>query len=183
MDYLRGQLLVASPQLQDPNFVHTVVLMIEHTDQGALGVVLNRPVEKTVRQLFEEVGAPACQCNRPIHLGGPVPGPLMSIHTRPELAEAEIVSGVFLSAKKANLDQLVQQADGPMKMFLGNSGWGPGQLERELKEGAWLTAPASFEAVFSEDRELWVGVCKQIGAELLRDSLGIREFPTDPSVN
>lgn len=182
MESLRGQLLIASPQLQDPNFARAVVLMVEHTDQGALGVVLNRPTDKTVADLLSEVGAPDCKCQRPVHLGGPVPGPLMSVHTLPKLAEVEVIPGVFLSAKKANLDKLVRRDNGPMKVFLGHSGWGPGQLDREMDEGAWLTSPATVEAVFYHGNDLWNQVCKQLGDNLWR-AMGVRDFPRDPSLN
>ena len=183
MDSLQGHFLVASPQLGDPNFVQTVVLMVEHTPQGALGLVLNRPTGKTIGELMAEVGSSDVDSARPVHIGGPVSGPLMSLHTHRPLAEVEVIAGVYLSAKKENLDRLVQRDDEGLKLFVGHSGWGPGQLDREMEEGAWLTTPATAESVFHPDADLWNLVCKQIGSDLLRETLGIREFPTDPTVN
>src|SRR6516225_8331032 len=100
MESLEGQLLLASPQLMDPNFVRTVLLLVEHNDNGALGLVLNRPTGKTVEELWKQVGEAQCDRKDPIHLGGPVSGPLMAIHTAGGLAEMEIVDGVFFAAKK-----------------------------------------------------------------------------------
>ena len=109
MESLEGQLLLASPQLLDPNFVRTVVLLVEHNDMGALGLVINRPTGKTVQELWKQVGESPCESQQPVHLGGPVSGPLMAIHTADGLAEMEIAEGVFFAAKKQNLDELVRR--------------------------------------------------------------------------
>lgn len=183
MGSLSGHFLVASPQLVDPNFVRTVVLVIEHTPEGALGLVINRPTNKTVGELLSEVGAAPPDCRRPLFLGGPVPGPLMSIHCHRQWAEMEVIPGVFLSAKKANIDELIRSDDQKIKVFVGHSGWGPGQLDREMTEGAWLTATAQSEIVFSVDPEVWTEVCRRIGRDFLGRTLGIRRFPPDPTVN
>ena len=183
MDSLSGRFLVASPQLVDPNFVRTVVLVIEHTPEGALGLVVNRPTNKTVGELLSEVGAAPPDCRRPLFLGGPVPGPLMSIHCHRQWAEMEVLPGVYLSAKKANIDELIRSDDQMIKVFVGHSGWGPGQLDREMTEGAWLTATADSDVVFSIDPEVWSQVCRRIGREFLTQTLGIRRFPPDPTVN
>ncbi len=183
MDSLSGHFLVASPQLVDPNFVRTVVLVIEHTPDGALGLVINRPTNKTVGELLSEVGAAPPDCRRPLFLGGPVPGPLMSIHCHRQWAEMEVIPGVFLSAKKTNIDELIRSDDETIKVFVGHSGWGPGQLDREMTEGAWLTTTAQSDVVFSVDPEVWTEVCRRIGRDFLGQTLGIRQFPPDPTVN
>ena len=136
MESLEGQLLLASPQLLDPNFVRTVVLLVEHNDNGALGLVINRPTGTTVQELWKQVGESPCESRQPVHLGGPVSGPIMAIHTVNSLAEMEIVEGVFFAMKKQNLDELVRR-DERFKVFYGQSGWGPGQLEGEIEQGAW----------------------------------------------
>ena len=151
---LRGHFLVASPHMLDPNFAQTVVLLIQHSAEGAFGVVLNRSTRKTVQELWEEVHEGHCENRQFLNLGGPVSGPLMALHTDPELGELEIVPGLFFSADKTHLEQLVDKADLRLKMFVGHSGWGGGQLENELAQGAWLTAPASLEEVFRDEQEL-----------------------------
>ena len=136
MESLEGHLLVASPQLLDPNFARSLVLLIEHNQGGAFGVVLNRPVSKTLQELWREVGSAPCHSQQPVYLGGPVPGPLVSLHTKRALAETEPVAGVFFAAKKQHLDQLVLSEEPAYKIFIGHAGWGAGQLENELGQGA-----------------------------------------------
>jgi putative transcriptional regulator len=182
MESLEGRLLLASPQLLDPNFVHTVILLIEHTEMGALGLVLNRPTGKTIEELWRQVGQSPCESSQPVHLGGPVSGPLMAVHTQDLLAEQEIVPGVFFAAKKKHLDELVR-ADGQYKIFIGHAGWGPGQLENEIQEGAWQSLPALRDDVFDPADDLWQRLVRRAEAGLLPALLGIKHVPPDPSMN
>jgi putative transcriptional regulator len=183
MESLQGHLLLASPHLQDPNFVRTVVLLIQHNDDGALGVVINRPTSKTVRELWQQVGEDACESSQPVYLGGPVSGPLMALHTRDALAELEIVPGLFFAARKQNLDQLVQEDEQSYKLFIGHAGWGPGQLEGEIEEGAWRSVPASPQDVFDEADDLWTRLSRRAEGALLPEMLHIKHIPPDPSLN
>ena len=183
MKSLSGQLLVATPRLPDENFFRTVVLMIEHNENGALGVVLNRMAERSVEDLWREVSDVECNCHHPLHLGGPVSGPLMAIHTDRALAEMEIISGLFLAAQKVNLDRLVQQEEHRCRIFLGHAGWGGGQLEGEIEQGAWLVTPATLDYIFHTEDDLWETVAKLIGDSVLLKSLKIKHVPVDPSTN
>ena len=183
MKSFQGQFLIASPHLRDENFVKTVILLIQHTDQGAFGVVINRPTAKTVEQLWDEVGPSHCDSQQPLYMGGPVPGPLMAVHTDRSLAELDAMPEVFLAVKKEDLDELVRQKRHPFKIFVGHAGWGAGQLEMELKEGAWFTLPATAEAVFDHGEDLWTRVSKQVGESVLKSALKIKNFPEDPSMN
>jgi putative transcriptional regulator len=183
MESLEGQLLVASPQLMDANFARALVLLIQHTREGALGVVVNRPLGKTIQQLWREVGSAPCHCRRPVYLGGPVPGPLMALHTQPALAEAEPAPGVFFAAKKQHLDELVLTEERTYKVFVGHAGWGAGQLETELHQGAWRTLAASADYVFSTDDTLWETVFRELGQTMLKSVLNVKELPPDPTVN
>jgi putative transcriptional regulator len=182
MESLEGQLLLASPQLLDPNFVRTVVLLVEHNDMGALGLVLNRPTGKTVQELWKQVGEAPCDSQQPVHLGGPVSGPLMAIHTANGLAEMEIASGVYFAAKKQNLDELVRR-DERFKLFVGHSGWGPGQLEGEIEQGAWRAIPLRLDDVFDAAEDLWQRLVQRAVAGALPEILGIKHIPPDPSLN
>ena len=147
MEYLKGHLLVASPHLLDPNFVRTVVLLLHHSKEGAFGVVLNRPADNTVKELWEQVGDSPCESERRVNVGGPVSGPLMAVHTDRSLREMEILPGLYFAAQRDNIEKLFRQHDHPFRVFVGHSGWGGGQLERELKGGSWLTTPATIEYV------------------------------------
>jgi putative transcriptional regulator len=183
METLEGNLLLASPKLQDPNFVQTVVLLIEHNDQGAIGLVLNRPTSKTVQELWSQVGQSGCESRQPVHLGGPVSGPLMAVHTVASCGEVEVVPGVFVAAKKKNLDQLVHQHDQIYRVFIGHAGWGPGQLEAEMAQKAWLAVPATAERVFAEAEDMWQRLVKQLDNYFFPKLLHIKHVPPDPSMN
>lgn len=180
---LQGHFLVASPHLKDPNFVGTVVLLVRHDQHGALGVVLNRPADKKLKELWESVSQTPCHSDQQINLGGPVPGPLMAIHTQPALADAEVLPGVYFAAEKEKLELLVAREDEHFRIFVGHSGWGGGQLEGELEQGAWLTTPATVQYIFYDDTDLWETVAKQIGKSVLQSMLGIDDLPEDPTVN
>lgn len=183
MKSLQGHFLIASKFLADPNFNKSVVLLVQHNEEGAFGVVLNRPADSTVRDLWEKVSESPCENDGPVHVGGPVAGPLMAVHGDESLAEAEIVPGVFFAAQRDNLEKLLQQQEHPYRLFIGHSGWGPGQLENELKLGAWLTAPATVDLVFCEDSEMWRKVSEQVGASMLVDILKVKDLPADPALN
>jgi putative transcriptional regulator len=183
MESLEGHLLVASPQLLDPNFARALVLVIEHSEEGAFGVIINRPVNKTLQELWREVGSAPCHSRQPVYLGGPVPGPLIAIHGNPSLAEMEPLPGVFFAARKLHLDSLVLTEKPAYKIFANHSGWGAGQLENELRQGDWRTTPATAEIVFSTDDGLWETVLRQIGQSLLKSILNVDELPSDPTVN
>jgi putative transcriptional regulator len=183
MASLAGHLLVASQNLLDPNFVKTVVLLVQHNEEGALGVVVNRPISKSVQDLWREVGGGPCSNTQPVYLGGPVPGPLMAVHRLDSLAEIEIIPGLFFSASKPKLDALVMRSDPALKIFIGHSGWGPGQLDDEMNQGAWLTMPTDVETVFLNSDELWVTVSRLIGREMMQSMLHIKNIPDDPTVN
>jgi len=183
MESLKGQFLVASPHLLDPNFIRTVVLMIHHTEDGAFGVVLNRPAENTVRELWEKVGVGHCESEERIHVGGPVPGPLMAVHADSGAAELEIAPGLYFAVQRENLERLVSQNAHPFRLFVGHAGWAAGQLEKELEQGAWLTTPATVELVFGDPFALWKRMARQIARAFWEDVLRQFPVPKDPAWN
>jgi len=91
MKSLKGHFLVASTSLDDPNFARAVLLIIEHTDEGAAGVILNRPTGATIAEIAEKVFDEPDDWDKPIHLGGPVPGPLMALHDLAHLGDQEVI--------------------------------------------------------------------------------------------
>jgi putative transcriptional regulator len=184
MNSLRGHFLVASPHLPDPNFNRTVVLMVHHDEHGAFGLVLNRPTDATLDEVWRQVSDTPIESRQPIFLGGPVPGPLMAIHTHAQHADDDVIPGVYLSSQKEHMETIVEENLQPFLMFSGYSGWGEGQLEGEMEMGGWLTAPATREAIFtSENDELWKRVVSGIGDDILRSAVNIDQFPDDPSLN
>jgi putative transcriptional regulator len=186
MESLAGKLLIASPFLGDGNFNKSVVLIIQHSAEGAFGLVLNRPTEHRLDEVWLSVANEVCETDAVIHYGGPVEGPLMALHTRRSCSEHGVVPGVHFAASKEKLHDLLRLADddNSYRVFSGYSGWGESQLESELEEGAWFTHPASRRHVFADDRvDLWKMVAQEIGNEVVLQKLNIKNVPTDPSVN
>lgn len=183
MKSYQGHFLIASPHLNDPNFLRAVVLLIQHSDEGAFGVILNRPIDKTIQELWEEVNEPPCTSQKHLNLGGPVSGPLMAVHNQEAASEAEILPGIFFSAQKEHLEALVAEDPPQLKLFVGHSGWGAGQLEHELKQGAWMISAATPELVFLEEEHLWQRLTRQLGQAMLVSVLKIKHVPDDPNLN
>lgn len=186
MKSLQGQFLIASPHLADPNFYKGVVLMIKHDEEGAMGLILNRPTENTVGQLWKMVGEEDVKCRHPIFLGGPVNGPLLALHKLKPAAEAEVLPGIYFAATKSKLEQLVRQKTKPAKpfrFFMGYAGWAGGQLEDELEAGGWLTAKASKSLIFRNAGDLWEQVTRTIGESILTKAIKVKHVPVDPRLN
>jgi putative transcriptional regulator len=177
---LQGQLLVAGPGLVDPNFWRTVVLVGEHSDEGALGVVLNRESETTVEEAVPELSLLAEKMGA-VHLGGPVqPSAIVVLadFVEPEEAQSLVLDSIgFLPSEvePALLGELRHA-----RVFAGYAGWGPGQLEEELDDGSWIVEPALAEDVFTNDPEgLWSAVLRRKGGPF---SL-LASMPPDPNRN
>lgn len=183
MNSLKGHFLVASRYLTDPNFAQTVVLMLQHDADGALGVVLNRPGNKTVGEVWELMGQESCPVDAPIHVGGPVPGPLMAVHTIEDLSEREITPELFFSVERDALNQIVRREMNQCRLFSGHAGWGGGQLEGELEAGGWLTTKASVEDVFSDYNDIWRTIVGRIGLNIMAPGIDPGHLPDDPSLN
>ena len=181
MESLRGKLLVAGPDLLDPNFRRTVVLISEHSEEGAMGVVLNRPSEHTVAEAVPDL-ADVVEPGDHVHIGGPVQPTGVVV-----LAEFDDVSAAaavvlddvgFLSAE-ADMEVL-EEVTRRVRVFAGISGWGPGQLESELERDDWIVEPARREDLFADDSEgLWSQVLERKGG---RYAL-VARMPLDPSMN
>lgn len=180
MESLRGHLLIAGPGLVDPNFWRTVVLVGEHSDEGALGVVLNRtsetPVDEALPELAELVGDVGH-----VHVGGPVqPSAVVVLadFVEPPDASATVVESVGFLPAEVDPDSL-----GPLRrarVYVGYAGWGPGQLDDELDEGSWIVEPALADDVFTDEPDaLWSNVLRRKGGPFRV----LAAMPPDPSRN
>lgn len=184
MRSLKGHLLIASPSLLSSFFTRTVILMLDHTEEGAAGVVLNRPTEATLAEIAETVFSEADDWEKPLHLGGPVSGPLMILHELEALSDHEVIPGLHHSVEIGRVREAVEARVEPSILLVNYAGWGPGQLEGEFDVDSWLTLPATRELVFWDgSADLWDVVVKAVNARKLSEFLGIRGIPTDPSLN
>ena len=169
MAHLAGRLAVASPWLLDPNFARTVVLLLEHNDDGALGVVLNRPSEVDVSEALPEWASQSVEPTV-VFVGGPVQGNALI-----GLAAAwtdEAVSGWTPLIGRLGAVDLSHPGDlgsgvGDVRVFAGYAGWGPSQLEGEIDAGAWFVLdPAPDDALSPAPERLWRSVLRRQGGRL-----------------
>ncbi len=180
MENLRGQLLISGGGLYDPNFRHTVVLIGEHNAEGALGVVLNRALDVTVEEavppLASLVGEGAL-----LYEGGPVQPEqpvLLAEFSSPDLADLLVFGSIGFVTGEVRAD--IRWALKRARVFAGYAGWGPGQLEAEMAEDAWIVDPAQEEDVFTTDPDgLWARVLRRKGPPWDR----LSRIPFDPSMN
>jgi putative transcriptional regulator len=180
MNTFQGHLLIASPSLLDPNFKRTVVLITEHGDEGAAGLVLNRPSPAPVSELVPQL-EPLVDDGEQVWVGGPVqPNAVLVLgeFLHPEDAAVPLFGSLGFPALD-DPDEVVPVTT-RRRVFAGYAGWGAGQLEDELEREDWILEPALADDAFTETPEdLW--------ADVLRRKGGIYELvarmPEDPSVN
>ncbi|MFF3749995.1 YqgE/AlgH family protein [Streptomyces sp. NPDC002018] len=180
---LTGRLLVATPALADPNFDRAVVLLLDHDEEGSLGVVLNRPTPVDVGEILEPWGELAGEPGV-VFQGGPV-----SLDSALALAVIPGDHGplgwrrVYGAIGLVDLEtppELLARALGSLRVFAGYAGWGPGQLEDELREGAWYVVESEPGDVSSPRPErLWRAVLRRQRGELAM----VATYPDDPSLN
>ncbi|MBU6497837.1 MAG: YqgE/AlgH family protein [Rhodospirillales bacterium] len=152
---LTGQVLIAMPAMGDPRFAHSVVYLCAHTPEGAMGIVLNRPLaEPSFADLLSQLGVDPVPPARQVRLceGGPVDNARGFVLHTTDWTDAASLRVDDALALTANLDILkaIAAGGGPARglLALGYAGWGPGQLDAEIQQNAWLTAPADLDLVF-----------------------------------
>jgi putative transcriptional regulator len=181
MESLRGKLLVASPTLTDPNFSRTVVLIAEHGDEGAMGVILNRVSELEVAEAAP-VLAELVDPGDAVRAGGPVQPTAVVIlaeFDEPESAASVIFGRIGFVAADADFEALPGDV-ARVRVFAGMAGWGPGQLEAELERDDWIVASATPDDVFAGNVDaLWGSVLERKGGQYAL----LARMPPDPSLN
>ncbi len=172
---LAGHFLIAMPGMRDANFSETLTLLCEHNDQGALGFVVNRPTELTLAELFEQQGVDfdpdSPVARQPLYAGGPVETERgFILHSAEQRWEATMpVNEHFALTASRDIIEAVARGAGPRHFLflLGYAGWGPGQLEGEMADNAWLTTPADPAIVFElPPRERWQAAARRLGIDL-----------------
>lgn len=170
---LSNHFLLAMPGMLDPNFTGTVVLIAEHSDKGALGLVVNRPTDMTLSTLLSRIeldAEPAAPSAMPVFFGGPVQTDRGFVLHSPAGAWTSTVpigDGISLTTSKDVLEA-VAEGSGPEQLLvtLGYAGWGPGQLEAEIRQNAWLTMPADAGLVFDTPvEERFAQAFKRLGVD------------------
>lgn len=183
-DSLRGHLLLAAPSLFDPNFRRTVVFIAEHGEDGAMGLVVNRSADVSVIDTVPELAAYAFDDEEPVYVGGPVQAQAVIVLAQfadPGQAAAIVLDDdVGFVPADANDHDVLAETCVRTRVFAGHSGWGPGQLEDELSEKAWITAPAIADDLFTDEPDdLWSRVMRRKGGEYRL----IATMPEDPALN
>ena len=166
--------------MSDPNFIKSVVLLVSHNDDGAMGLVLNRPLNITLRQACEDEDEIEQLPDTPLRAGGPCNGPLMVLHDQAEAADTTIAESLYFTLNRDYIRWLLKQPDARMRFFAGYSGWGKGQLEAEIEEGAWIVFKSSPEIVFDDVQGRWSTLMTRA---TLGDQIDPRRIPPDPQVN
>lgn len=177
----RGRLLLAGPNLTDPNFFRTVVLMLDHDENGALGVVLNRPTDYPLTSVLPRWASVASEPDV-VFVGGPVaPETALALGRRPQSDESASWSRVIGEIGLLDLDPDVPSNDvSDVRVFAGYAGWGPGQLEGELAVDAWFVLDAAASDVTtSEPSHLWAAVLRRQPGALAF----LASYPDEPAWN
>ncbi|MFU8839201.1 MAG: YqgE/AlgH family protein [Nitriliruptoraceae bacterium] len=181
--WLTGRLLVAAPALDDPNFERAVVLILDHDEDGAIGVVLNRasavPVRDTIADWAELAAVPPV-----VFGGGPVePTAVVALGVATSVATPDTGTAILGRIRLVDLDQDPTLAAGELervRIFAGYAGWAPEQLEDEIAQGAWFAVDAMPGDVFTEEPAgLWHAVLRRQPGELRL----LATFPADPTLN
>lgn len=178
---LRGKLLIASPALVDPTFARTVIVVAEHSSDGALGLVLNRPSDAEVDGSVGELGQIVAPGDL-VFVGGPVQTHAVMVLAEfndPTDAAALVLSDCGFLPADGDVPELADRLR-RARVFAGHAGWGPGQLDAELEEGSWVVVPAKVDDVFAPDPdELWTEALGRKGGGFAQ----LARIPSDPSVN
>ena len=178
---LRGQLLIASPALPDPNFFKTVILVAEHTAEGAMGLVLNRRTPVAVSDAAPHLTSLG-GIDASVWVGGPVDRGsvfVLADFEEPEEAGSIVLWDVGLLAHEVD-PELLEASTRQARVFAGYAGWGPGQLEGELDDDAWIVEQPAETDIFTADPDrLWSAVLRRKGGQFAVIAL----MPDDPRLN
>lgn len=164
---LRGTFLVADPQLQGPPFERSVILVIEHSDEGAHGLIVNQPTEATLADVLPEPTPETTRDHR-LHMGGPVRLDWLAllVRTRDDgQGLDQVLPEVAYAAARTAFDAVLAASPGPdnIRAFAGYAGWAPDQLEHEIQRGDWHVLPAEADQVFTpEPGNLWRELYEQV---------------------
>ena len=182
-DNLQGHILLAAPSMLDPNFERTVILLVEHGEAGALGLVLNKPTPMRVQDALPESVEHGHEVEDVLRKGGPCEGPLMVLHGSAEASQVEVLPGVHFATEQDLVERVMEAADASAMYFAGYAGWGPGQLESEIGSDAWLVLEGRPDEVFGAGAETWPRLVRTLAKEAVKQTMNPNIVPSDPTLN
>jgi len=171
----KGKFLVASRDLADPNFVETVILLLDYNEKGAMGVVINRNADVRLSELLPDLEALRGRTET-VFRGGPVgrDSLMILVRSRELLREAQhVFADVYVTSSRELLEELAAEADGPRyRAYVGYAGWGAGQLDFEVETGSWHIVPAQAATVFDPaPAQIWKQLIRSLSMQFARLSL------------
>ncbi|MGD2117070.1 MAG: YqgE/AlgH family protein [Chromatiales bacterium] len=171
---LTNHFLIAMPALNDPNFFHTVTYICEHNDNGAMGIIINRPLDMQLSDVLQHMGIETSNqslADRPVFVGGPVEedrGFVLHNYERTWDSTMKITDELAITTSRDILESIAAE-QGPQQFLvaLGYAGWGEGQLEQELAQNSWLSGPADTATLFDLPvAERWQTAARSIGVDV-----------------
>lgn len=178
----KGKILISEPFLNDPNFKRTIILLTEHSEEGSIGFVLNKPTEYKISQVVEDFP----EFESTVYYGGPVQlNTLQFLYRGENLIEnsIEIMPGIYWGGSFDILKTLINAgavSPNDFRFFIGYSGWNEGQIDEEMKINSWIVTETSIDNIFSEEPDkLWREILKSMGKKFAI----LASFPENPSVN
>ncbi len=177
----QGRLIISEPFLPGNYFNRSAILLVEHSEKGAIGFILNKPIETPIKELFKDFP----EFNGDVYVGGPVGSEsIFYIHTLGDKLHGsiQVKDNLYWGGDFDNLKSLISAGLVDMdqvRFFIGYSGWSEGQLENEIAENSWLVTEAPVEAIMNSDEDFWIDSVKNAGGhyELWQ------HFPEDPTLN
>jgi len=177
-----GTILVASPAIGNAPYERAVILVVQNTEKGIFGVVLNKPGDQQLRSAWLQMTGASDGEESLVH-GGPIGGPVFAIHQDQRLAEMEIPGGVFITANSQTVEELVRQTGNDYRIVFGVAGWKQQQLNRELEDGFWYPIGGSPSIVFDNPDLMWERSLRAYSDDMLCDVVGVSGLPDDPQLN
>lgn len=177
----QGRILISEPLLSDTYFKRSVVLLTEHSDKGAVGFVLNKPVDLPLKEVLVDFP----DFNSQVYVGGPVAKDTIHfLHTLGELVpnSVHVIDNIYWGGDFDSLKELINEGiveSSQVRFFLGYSGWSPNQLETEIEENAWLVTNVESEKIMSADKDIWKKTLDELGKKYKVWS----NFPENPAMN
>ena len=179
----QGKILISEPFLCDHMFGRSVILLVDHAQDGTMGLILNKPLPLFLNDLLSEID---CRENIPIYKGGPIStDTLFYLHTLENIADSfPVANGIYLNGDFAAIRQFMAEGNsikGKIRFLLGYSGWEPGQLKQEIEENTWLVDNADFSSLMDEksEKNTWKNALSNLGGKYEMWS----RFPQIPTFN